>query len=143
MTFTSKHRFHSIVVEAEKEGARWAEFNDPRITLVGKFICKSRIYELPQLWNDFKTKMSLKEPKPERLARIQLQEKVTPYCGLHHHVMPGITEWAQAMRPYSTSVEEVREKLHFDLFYIKNFRAQLDFGMLMGTMRIFLIGKGR
>ena len=110
-----------MVAYAEKEGAKWADDNDPRITRVGKFIRKTRIDELPQLWNVFKSETSFIEPNPERPGCIQLQEKETPYCGLRHHVMPGITEWAQAMCPYSTSVEEVREKLHFDLFYIKNF----------------------
>lgn len=86
------HKFRSMVADAEKEGAKWDDDNDLRITRVGKFIRKTRIDELPQLWNVFKSETSFIEPELERPRCIQLQEKETPCCGLGHHVMPGITE---------------------------------------------------
>jgi lipopolysaccharide/colanic/teichoic acid biosynthesis glycosyltransferase len=132
-----------MIVEAEKEGAIWAEDNDPRATRVGKFIRKARIDELPQLWNVLKGEMSFIGPRPERPEFIQKLEKEIPYYDLRHLVMPGITGWAQVMYPYGASVEDAREKLQYDLYYIKNYSLLLDFVILMKTLRIVLRRKGR
>lgn len=137
------HKFRSMGVDAEKEGAQWAEDNDPRITRVGKFIRKTRIDELPQLWNVLKGEMSFIGPRPERPEFIQQLEKEIPYYDLRHLVMPGITGWAQVMYPYGASVEDAREKLQYDLFYIKNYSLLLDFVILMKTVRIVLRREGR
>jgi exopolysaccharide biosynthesis polyprenyl glycosylphosphotransferase len=104
-------KFRSMIVDAEKEGAKWAEDNDPRVTRVGKFIRTARIDELPQLWNVLKGEMSFIGPRPERPEFIQKLEKEIPYYDLRHLVMPGITGWAQVMYPYGASVEDAREKL--------------------------------
>jgi len=137
------HKFRSMAVDAEKEGAKWAEDNDPRVTRVGKFIRKARIDELPQLWNVLKGEMSFIGPRPERPEFIHQLEKEIPYYDLRHLVMPGITGWAQVMYPYGASVEDAREKLQYDLFYIKNFSLLLDFVILMKTLRIVLRREGR
>ncbi|MFW2439329.1 MAG: sugar transferase [Arenicellales bacterium] len=137
------HKFRSMVVDAEREGAKWAENDDPRITRVGKFIRTARIDELPQLWNVLKGEMSFIGPRPERPEFIQQLEKEIPYYDLRHLVMPGITGWAQVMYPYGASVEDAREKLQYDLFYIKNFSLLLDFVILMKTLRIVLRREGR
>ena len=137
------HKFRSMVTDAEKEGAIWAAENDPRITRVGKFIRKARIDELPQLWNVLKGEMSFIGPRPERPEFITKLEKEIPYYDLRHLVMPGITGWAQVMYPYGASIEDAREKLQYDLFYIKNFSLLLDFVILMKTIRIVLRREGR
>ncbi len=137
------HKFRSMIVDAEKEGVKWAEDNDPRITRVGKFIRKARIDELPQLWNVLKGEMSFIGPRPERPEFIHQLEKEIPYYDLRHLVMPGITGWAQVMYPYGASVEDAREKLQYDLYYIKNFSLLLDFVILMKTLRIVLRREGR
>ena len=137
------HKFRSMVIDAEKEGAKWAEDNDPRITRIGNFIRTARIDELPQLWNVLKGEMSFIGPRPERPEFIQQLEKEIPYYDLRHLVMPGITGWAQVMYPYGASVEDAREKLQYDLYYIKNFSLLLDFVILMKTLRIVLRREGR
>jgi sugar transferase (PEP-CTERM system associated) len=137
------HKFRSMVVDAEKEGVKWAEDNDPRVTRIGKFIRTARIDELPQLWNVLKGEMSFIGPRPERPEFIHQLEKEIPYYDLRHLVMPGITGWAQVMYPYGASVEDAREKLQYDLFYIKNFSLLLDFVILMKTIRIVLRREGR
>jgi len=137
------HKFRSMIVDAEKEGAKWAEDNDPRVTRIGKFIRRARIDELPQLWNVLKGEMSFIGPRPERPEFIQKLEKEIPYYDLRHLVMPGITGWAQVMYPYGASVEDAKEKLQYDLFYIKNFNLLLDFVILMKTLRIILRREGR
>jgi len=137
------HKFRSMFIDAEKAGARWAEDDDPRVTRVGKFIRKARIDELPQLWNVLKGEMSFIGPRPERPEFIEQLEREIPYYDLRHLVMPGITGWAQVMYPYGSSVEDAREKLQYDLFYIKNFSLLLDFVILMKTIRIVLRREGR
>jgi sugar transferase (PEP-CTERM system associated) len=139
----SVHKFRSMGVDAEKEGVKWAENNDPRVTRVGKFIRNARIDELPQLWNVLKGEMSFIGPRPERPEFIRQLEKEIPYYDLRHLVMPGITGWAQVMYPYGASVEDAREKLQYDLYYIKNFSLLLDFVILMKTLRIVLRREGR
>lgn len=113
-------------VDAEKEGVKWAEDNDPRVTHIGRFLRNARIDELPQLWNILKSEMSFIGPRQERPEFIQELEKEIPYYDLCHLVMPGITGWAQVMYPYGASVEDTKEKLQYDLFYIKNFNLLLD-----------------
>jgi len=137
------HKFRSMIVDAEKEGVKWAEDNDPRVTRFGSFIRKTRVDELPQLWNVLKGEMSFIGPRPERPEFIQKLEIEIPYYDLRHLVMPGITGWAQVMYPYGASVEDAKEKLQYDLFYIKNFSLLLDFVILMKTLRIILRREGR
>jgi len=137
------HKFRTMVADAEKAGARWAEQDDPRITRTGRFLRKSRIDELPQLWNVLKGEMSFIGPRPERPEFIEQLEQEIPYYELRHLVKPGITGWAQVMYPYGASVSDALEKLQYDLYYIKNFSLLLDFVILMKTARIVLYRKGR
>jgi exopolysaccharide biosynthesis polyprenyl glycosylphosphotransferase len=136
-------KFRSMIADAERDGARWAEANDPRITRVGQVIRKMRIDEIPQLWNVMKGEMSFIGPRPERPEFIAKLEKEIPYYELRHLIKPGITGWAQVMYPYGSSVEDARQKLQYDLYYIKNYTLLLDFVILLRTLRIIIWQKGR
>jgi exopolysaccharide biosynthesis polyprenyl glycosylphosphotransferase len=136
-------KFRSMRVDAEKSGAQWAKKNDSRITLIGKFIRLTRIDELPQLINVFKGEMSFIGPRPERPEFNVDLEKEIPYYSLRHLVKPGITGWAQVMYPYGASKEDAKEKLEYDLYYIKNCSLLLDFAIILKTIRVILLGKGR
>jgi lipopolysaccharide/colanic/teichoic acid biosynthesis glycosyltransferase len=128
---------------AENSGAVWAQENDPRITRIGRFTRLTRIDELPQLWNVIKGEMSFIGPRPERPEfNSALAEKI-PFYDLRHSVRPGLTGWAQVKYPYGASVEDAREKLQYDLFYIKNYSLLLDLEILVKTVQVVLFGKGR
>lgn len=137
------YKIRSMVNDAERDGVKWAEDDDPRITRVGRFIRKTRIDELPQLLNVLKGDMSFIGPRPERSEFIKKLVNEIPYYDLRHLVLPGITGWAQVMYPYGASVEDAREKLEYDLYYIKNYSLLLDFAILMKTLRIMLWHRGR
>lgn len=137
------HKFRSMVADAEKySGPVWARTNDDRVTRVGRFIRKWRIDELPQLWNVFKGDMSFVGPRPEREFFIkQLEEKI-PYYQERFSVKPGITGWAQVCYPYGASIEDAKEKLNFDLFYIKNMSVFFDLMIVLRTIKTVVFGKG-
>jgi len=135
-------KFRSMVENAEKGGAVWAQQNDSRVTKVGRFIRKTRIDELPQLFNVLKGDMSMVGPRPERPQFVsELTEKI-PYYNLRHYVMPGVTGWAQICFPYGASVEDARRKLEYELYYIKNYSVFLDILILLQTVSVVLLGKG-
>jgi exopolysaccharide biosynthesis polyprenyl glycosylphosphotransferase len=137
------YKMRSMVTDAERQGAQWAKSNDSRITRVGKFIRLTRIDELPQLWNVIKGDMSFIGPRPERPEfNVDLEQKI-PFYRLRHLVRPGITGWAQVMYAYGASVEDSKQKLQFDLYYIKNFSFVLDMTIIFKTIRVVLFGKGR
>ncbi|MEM9532829.1 MAG: TIGR03013 family XrtA/PEP-CTERM system glycosyltransferase [Pseudomonadota bacterium] len=137
-------KFRSMRVDAEKDGkAQWAQERDPRITKVGNFIRRTRIDELPQVFNVLSGEMSFVGPRPERPQFVsQLSEEI-PYYSERHAVKPGITGWAQIKYPYGASVEDARKKLEFDLFYVKNHNLMLDMYVMMTTLEVVLFGKGR
>jgi sugar transferase (PEP-CTERM system associated) len=137
------YKFRTMVEDAEKSGARWAEESDPRITRVGRFLRSSRIDELPQLCNVLLGEMSFIGPRPERPDFNSELEAAIPYYDLRHLVKPGITGWAQVLYPYGASVEDAREKLQYDLYYIKNYSVMLDLVILIRTLRVVLVGRGR
>lgn len=137
------HKFRSMRADAEKDGAKWASQNDPRVTKFGNFMRKTRIDELPQLWNVLKGEMSFIGPRPERMVFIKELEKVIPYYNLRHLVKPGLTGWAQVMYPYGASVEDARNKLEYDLYYVKNQNLHLDFVIFFRTLKTVIFGKGR
>lgn len=137
------YKFRSMVADAERDGAVWAHEQDPRITRVGRFIRKSRIDEIPQLWNVLKGDMSFIGPRPERPEFIEQLEKEIPFYELRHLIKPGITGWAQVMYPYGSSVEDALQKLQYDLYYIKNYSVFLDFIILIKTLRIIIWHEGR
>ena len=161
-------KFRTMINEAESLGPCWASDEDPRITRVGNFLRKWRLDELPQLINVIKGEMSFVGPRPEREVFIQeFQRPVPEYrpgrrasdspgtqvmCGYRERipfysyrllVRPGITGWAQVMHHYTASLEETKEKLEYDLYYIKNMGPLLDLIILLKTIRIVLFGWGR
>jgi len=136
-------KFRSMRVDAEKNGvAQWARKDDDRITKVGGFIRKTRIDELPQLFNVLKGDMSFVGPRPERPQFVQELARQSPYYELRHHVKPGITGWAQVCYPYGASVEDAREKLQYDLYYLKNYSLFLDLMIIVQTLQVVIWGKG-
>jgi sugar transferase (PEP-CTERM system associated) len=138
----SLFKFRSMLVDAEGNGAVWAQENDPRLTRVGKMIRKCRIDELPQLWNVLKRDMSFVGPRPERPEFVNFLQKSIPYYMLRHSVKPGITGWAQVNYRYGDSLEDAQEKLQFDLYYIKNESFILDLHIMLRTVRVVLFGIG-
>jgi exopolysaccharide biosynthesis polyprenyl glycosylphosphotransferase len=137
------HKFRSMYQDAEKQGVQWACKKDSRITKVGHFIRITRIDELPQLWNVLKGDMSLIGPRPERPEfDVQLREKIA-YYDVRYLVKPGITGWAQVKYPYGASVEDAYQKVAYDLYYIKNYSLLLDLAIVLKTIRIVFLGKGR
>lgn len=137
------HKFRSMRNDAEKDGAKWAQENDPRVTKFGNFMRKTRIDELPQILNVLKGEMSFIGPRPERRVFINELEKEIPYYNLRHMVKPGLTGWAQVMYPYGASVEDAKRKLEYDLYYIKNYSLYLDMVIMFMTLKTVLFGKGR
>lgn len=135
-------KFRSMRMDAEKAGAQWASKNDSRVTKVGRFIRLTRIDELPQLWNVLKGEMSFVGPRPERPEFNIDLEKQIPFYGLRHLVRPGITGWAQIMYPYGASIEDAKEKLQYDLYYIKNNSFIMDMRIVMKTISVVILGKG-
>jgi len=136
-------KFRSMIVDAEKSGvAQWATKNDSRITRVGKVIRKTRIDELPQIFNVFRGDMSFVGPRPERPEFVvTLSEKIAYYAE-RHHVKPGITGWAQLLYPYGSSEKDAMEKLQYDLYYIKNHSIFLDFLIMLQTAEVVIFGRG-
>ena len=136
-------KFRSMMDDAEKlSGPTWAEEDDPRITRVGKLIRRFRIDELPQLFNVLRGHMSFVGPRPERGHFVRDLEQQIPYYGLRMTVRPGITGWAQVQYPYGASVEDAREKLKYDLYYIKNGDALFDLWIVLKTIRVVLLRRG-
>jgi sugar transferase (PEP-CTERM system associated) len=136
-------KFRSMVVEAEKDGkAQWATKNDSRVTRVGRFIRKTRIDELPQLFNVIRGDMSFVGPRPERPEFVKDLGMKLPYYDERHRVKPGITGWAQMNYPYGASDRDALEKLQFDLYYVKNNTLMLDLLILLQTVEVVIFGKG-
>ena len=132
-------KFRSMRTDAESDGiAKWAGENDPRITRVGRFLRKTRIDELPQLWNILRGEMSLVGPRPERPLFVAQLAEALPYYHERHRVKPGLTGWAQINYRYGASRVDARMKLRYDLYYAKNFNVLLDILIMMKTIRVVL-----
>lgn len=131
-------KLRSMRTDAEKDGAKWASENDPRITRLGRFIRKVRIDELPQTWSVLKGEMSFVGPRPEVPKFVDDLEDKLPYYAERHMVKPGITGWAQINYPYGASIEDARHKLEYDLYYAKNYTPFLDLLILLQTLRVIL-----
>jgi sugar transferase (PEP-CTERM system associated) len=141
-TFTI-HKFRSMRQDAEAgTGAVWAQKDDPRITLFGKIMRKTRLDELPQLWNVLRGEMSFVGPRPERPEFVQELTQQIPFYGQRHVVKPGVTGWAQVRYTYGSSVEDAMEKLQYDLFYIKHLSLPLDLYILFETVKTVLLRRG-
>ena len=136
------YKFRSMNRNAEPDGAVCADLDDGRVTNVGRIIRNSRIDELPQLINVLKGDMSFVGPRPERPQFVEEFSKAIPYYDLRHYVKPGITGWAQILYPYGVSINDAREKLQYDLYYLKNYSIFLDINILLQTIQVILWGKG-
>ena len=136
-------KFRSMGVDAEGDGkARWASINDSRITKVGAFIRRTRIDELPQIFNVLSGEMAFIGPRPERPEFVRQLAEQIPYFSSRHAVKPGITGWAQLCYPYGASEEDARQKLRFDLYYVKNQSLFLDLMVTLSTVEVVIFGKG-
>jgi sugar transferase (PEP-CTERM system associated) len=136
-------KFRSMRIDAEQGGEpRWAMQRDPRVTRVGAFIRATRIDELPQLLNVLRGEMSFVGPRPERPHFVEQLQQVIPLYSQRACVKPGITGWAQVNYPYGASVEDARQKLAFDLYYVKNRGFFLDLLILISTVRVILFQEG-
>jgi sugar transferase (PEP-CTERM system associated) len=136
-------KFRSMRQDAEADGtARWAQPGDPRVTRVGRFIRKTRIDELPQLFNVLKGDLSLVGPRPERPEFVADLAKDIPFYNARHSVKPGVTGWAQVRYSYGASNYDAKKKLEYDLYYVKNHTLLLDVLILVETVRVVLRGEG-
>lgn len=135
-------KFRSMRQDAEREGPVWAVKNDPRVTRYGAFMRKTRIDELPQLWNILRRDMSFVGPRPERPEFVQHLQERLPYYSLRHTVRPGLTGWAQVRYPYGASEEDALRKLEYDLYYLKNMNLLMDTMIIMQTIKTVLFQKG-
>jgi sugar transferase (PEP-CTERM system associated) len=137
------YKFRSMRTDAEADGvARWATKNDARITKLGSFLRKTRLDELPQIYNILNGDMSLVGPRPERPEFVMQLSNDIPYYPQRHWVKPGLTGWAQMLYPYGASEEDAKRKLEYDLYYVKNASTMLDFIILLQTIEVVLLGKG-
>lgn len=135
-------KFRSMTLDAEKNGAQFASENDPRVFAWGEFMRKTRFDELPQMLNILKGEMHLIGPRPERKCWIDVFEKQIPFYHERHIVAPGITGWAQVMYPYGANAEDARQKLMYDLYYIKHWSLKLELKIVWLTALTVIGRKG-
>jgi exopolysaccharide biosynthesis polyprenyl glycosylphosphotransferase len=137
------YKFRTMRADAEADtGATWAADDDPRITRVGSFLRTSRLDEIPQLWNVLVGEMSVVGPRPERPEFVEWLSREIPHYNVRHIIRPGITGWAQVRYRYGSSIEDAKEKLRYDLFYVKNISPGFDLLILFYTIKIILLGRG-
>jgi exopolysaccharide biosynthesis polyprenyl glycosylphosphotransferase len=136
-------KFRSMIKDAEKyTGPVWSQKDDPRVTRVGRLVRKLRIDEIPQMYNVLKGQMSIVGPRPERPYFVEKLSQEIPYYKRRLKVRPGITGWAQVKHKYDESIEDVKVKLRYDLFYIENMSLRMDFKIMLRTIWVVLFGKG-
>jgi len=136
------YKFRTMRQDAEVEGARWASKNDPRVTPIGMFMRKIRLDEVPQLWNVLRGDMGFVGPRPERPEFVPWLSEQIPYFDLRHMIRPGLTGWAQVRYGYGATLAESREKLEFDLYYIKHMSLGLDLLIMFETVKTILRRQG-
>lgn len=136
-------KFRSMVIDAEKQGAKMSTKGDSRITTFGKFLRKTRIDELPQFWAVLKGDMSLIGPRPERKIFVDQLSKEIPFYNTRHLINPGITGWAQVKYPYGENLKDSYNKLEYDLYYIKNRSIVLDIRIILKTINTIIFSKGQ
>jgi sugar transferase (PEP-CTERM system associated) len=140
-TFTIM-KFRSMRADAERDGPVWAQTADARVTRVGRFIRKTRIDEIPQFWNILRGEMNFVGPRPERPHFVRQLAEEIPFYEQRHLTRPGLTGWAQIKYPYGASVEDARQKLQYDLYYVKNQSLWLDAVIMFETIKTILFGRG-
>ncbi|MDO5576297.1 MAG: sugar transferase, partial [Fibrobacter sp.] len=137
------YKFRSMAQDAEKiSGPKWATENDPRITPVGRFIRKTRLDEIPQFINVLKGEMSLVGPRPERPFFVEQLKVEIPWYVRRIKMKPGITGWAQVKHKYDSSIEDVKQKVMYDLYYFENMSVSLDLKIMLRTILVVFTGKG-
>jgi len=137
------YKFRSMRTDAEQAGRPiWAIAKDDRITRVGRLIRKTRLDELPQLWNVMRGDMSFVGPRPERPFFVEQLAREIPFYMQRHAVKPGLTGWAQVKYQYGSSIEDAMEKLRYDLYYIKHLSISFDLTIVLDTVKVILFGKG-
>ncbi len=136
------YKFRTMRTDAEVTGAKWATKNDPRVTRVGLFMRKIRLDEVPQLWNVLRGDMGFVGPRPERPEFVPWLSEQIPYFDLRHMIRPGLTGWAQVRYGYGSTLAECREKLEFDLYYIKHMSLGLDLLIMFETVKTILRRQG-
>lgn len=136
------YKFRSMHQNAEKAGPQWADKRDPRVTRVGRILRQLHLDEIPQFWNVLKGDMSLIGPRPERPVFVEQLSKEIPLYKRRLKVRPGITGWAQVKHKYDESIDDVRRKVKYDLFYIENMSLRMDFKIMLSTLSHMLLGKG-
>jgi lipopolysaccharide/colanic/teichoic acid biosynthesis glycosyltransferase len=137
------YKFRSMIEDAEPNGPALSSDHDPRITSWGKFMRKWRIDELPQLWNIIKGDMSFVGPRPERAYYVDAISKKTPYYKYLLRMRPGLTSWGMVQFGYASSVEEMIERMQYDLAYVENASLLLDIKIMLHTFLIIAKGKGK
>jgi sugar transferase (PEP-CTERM system associated) len=135
-------KFRTMRTDAEVAGAKWATKNDPRVTRVGMFMRKTRLDEVPQLWNVLRGDMGFVGPRPERPEFVPWLTEQIPYFNLRHMIRPGLTGWAQVRYGYGATLAESREKLEFDLYYIKHMTLGLDLLIMFETVKTIIRRQG-
>jgi sugar transferase (PEP-CTERM system associated) len=136
------YKFRTMRTDAEVAGAKWATKNDPRVTRVGMYMRKTRLDEVPQLWNVLRGDMGFVGPRPERPEFVPWLSENIPYFDLRHMIRPGLTGWAQVRYGYGATLEESREKLEYDLYYIKHMSLGLDLLIMFETIKTILRRRG-
>jgi exopolysaccharide biosynthesis polyprenyl glycosylphosphotransferase len=135
-------KFRTMRADAEAHGAVWATDGDPRVTSVGRIMRKTRLDEIPQLWNVLRGEMAFVGPRPERPEFVQWLCKEIPYYDLRHMIRPGLTGWAQVRYKYGASLEETKRKLEYDLYYLKHLSVGLDLLIMFETIKTIVLQRG-
>ena len=135
-------KFRTMFTDAESDGAKWATKNDPRVTRVGMFMRKTRIDEVPQLWNVLRGDMGFVGPRPERPEFVNWLTEELPFYYLRTLIRPGLTGWAQVRYGYGATLAETKEKLEYDLYYIKHMSMGLDLLIMFETIKTILRRRG-